>query len=240
MGGGTPRTDDPTNFSDEATGYPWITPADLSGHSEMYISRGRRFLSEKGLRSSSATLLPKGTVLFSSRAPVGYVAIANREVATNQGFRSFICADGILPEYIYYYLIHARPIAEGLASGTTFLEISGTNAGRIPLLVPPNAEQKRIVARIDELLTHVVAARDHLRRASGTLTIENHAEATAAKVDRLTRSILSQAFRGELVPTEATLTRIESRPYEPASVLLARLKGNRGEKTQTHRREKEN
>jgi type I restriction enzyme S subunit len=89
VGGGTPKTSDLSNFAEH--GFPWLTPADLSAYKAIYVSEGRRDLSEKGLNESSAVLLPKGTVLFTSRAPFGYVAIAANELATNQGFRSFIC-----------------------------------------------------------------------------------------------------------------------------------------------------
>src|SRR5690606_35514368 len=107
---------------------PWITPADLSGYTEKYIERGRRNITEKGLNGSSARLMPEGTVLFSSRAPIGYVAIARNPVSTNQGFKSFVPHDGVDPEYLYYYLKRAKELALKLASGTTFPEISGKNA----------------------------------------------------------------------------------------------------------------
>lgn len=83
VGGGTPHTSDSANFDPD--GYPWLTPADLSGNREMYVHGGSRALSEKGLRTSAAVLLPKDTVLFTSRAPIGYVAIAGGELATKPG-----------------------------------------------------------------------------------------------------------------------------------------------------------
>src|SRR5438093_10425910 len=95
VGGGTPKTNVAGNFSDES-GHPWITPADLTGYQEKRISRGRRFLTDQGLAESSAKYVPKGTVLFSSRAPIGYVAIAANPVTTNQGFRSFVPSDELI------------------------------------------------------------------------------------------------------------------------------------------------
>ena len=83
VSGNTPPSKDPTNFTTEG-GIPWITPADLSGYEDMYISHGRRNLSKKGFAACSAAKIPPGSVLFSSRAPVGYVAIAANEVTTNQ------------------------------------------------------------------------------------------------------------------------------------------------------------
>jgi len=79
VAGGTPSSTDPSNFTSEG-GTPWITPSDLSGYKNIYISRGARNLTEKGLRESSAKVFPAGSVLFSSRAPIGYVAIAANDV----------------------------------------------------------------------------------------------------------------------------------------------------------------
>ena len=103
IGRGTPSTKDDRNFA--ATGIPWIGPADLTGYKSTYISRGRRDLSDKGLRDSGATIMPKGTVLFSSRAPIGYCAIAANPVSTNQGFKSWICSPGLMPEFTRFYLL---------------------------------------------------------------------------------------------------------------------------------------
>lgn len=82
--GGTPSTRNEKNIDGDI---PWITPADLSNFEGMYIEKGKRNISEKGLSSSSAKLLPKNSVIFSSRAPIGYVAIASNPLTTNQGFR---------------------------------------------------------------------------------------------------------------------------------------------------------
>src|SRR5690348_13731188 len=95
-GGGTPPADDESNF--EAGGIPWVTPADLTGYRDTYIARGRRGLSKKGLASSAARLMPAGTVLFSSRAPIGYCAIASNPISTNQGFKSLVLTNGDVPE----------------------------------------------------------------------------------------------------------------------------------------------
>lgn len=78
IGGGTPRTSDSSNF--EGGDIPWLTPADLSGYTEKHVSHGARFITRKGLESSSARILPAGTVLFTSRAPIGYVAIARNPI----------------------------------------------------------------------------------------------------------------------------------------------------------------
>ncbi|MEQ3729330.1 MAG: restriction endonuclease subunit S [Tateyamaria sp.] len=163
-GGGTPRADDERNFSED--GIKWITPADLTGYSDVYIGSGRRDLSEQGLSSSGATLLPKGTVLFSSRAPVGYCAIAANEISTNQGFKSLVLEDEILPEYVRHYLLSAKEYAESLASGTTFLELSGKRMAELKIPLAPVSAQKRIVRKLDSLSARTTAARTHLTAIS--------------------------------------------------------------------------
>ena len=133
VGGGTPKTKDPSNFDNGDI--PWITPADLTGYTAKYIERGKRNISKKGLDGSAARMMPAGAVLFSSRAPIGYVAIAANPVCTNQGFKSFVPRAGVLPEYLYYYLKQAKPLADDLASGTTFKEVSAKRAAMILSLI---------------------------------------------------------------------------------------------------------
>ena len=97
--------------------------------------------------------MPAGSVLFSSRAPIGYVAIASQPVTTNQGFKSFVLPDEIDPSYAYYYLQTASELVESLSGGTTFKEISGANAARIRFAIAPIPEQRRIVAEIEKQFT---------------------------------------------------------------------------------------
>lgn len=187
VGGGTPRTDHPEYFGGDI---PWITPADLSKYSEKTISRGARNITRSGLENSGAQLLPERAVLFSSRAPIGYVAIAANPVATNQGFKSFIPSEQLEPDFVYYYLLRARELAVALASGTTFLEISGKNAARLPIPVPPVAEQQRIVGEIEKQCTRLEVAVIALRRAQ-------------ANLKRYRTALLAAAFEGRLVPRHA-------------------------------------
>src|SRR5206468_5151557 len=122
-----------------------ITPADLSGYKEKFIARGARSITAAGLESSAARLMPAGTVLMSSRAPVGYAAIAAQPLATNQGFKSFVLISDLFTDYFYYYLLGQRGLLLKFASGTTFLEVSGKNAARIPVPIAPLPEQLRMV-----------------------------------------------------------------------------------------------
>jgi len=141
VGGSTPSTADPSNFNGEI---PWLTPKDLSGPHERYVSRGERNLSRKGLESCSAQLLPTGTVLFTSRAPIGYVAIAKNPMATNQGFRNLIPKPGLDSEFLYYWLRAHTQELQRYASGSTFQELTGSALAQIRICVPPLPEQRAI------------------------------------------------------------------------------------------------
>lgn len=164
VGGGTPKTTISGNFSDEE-GHPWLTPADLTGYEGKHVTRGRRNLTDQGLAGSSAKYMPAGTILFSSRAPIGYVVIATNPITTNQGFRSFVPSDALDSDYAYHYLKSITALAEQLASGTTFNELSGSKAKTLPLPLPPLAEQQRIAAHLDEVETRRAATAAHLDAA---------------------------------------------------------------------------
>jgi type I restriction enzyme, S subunit len=184
IGGGTPRSSEATNFSDD--GQPWITPADLSGFRELYIRRGKRDLSEEGLRSCSAVVIPAGSVLMSSRAPIGYLAIAANEVSTNQGFKSFVCHRDVDPEFVYFWLSLIKPQLEQMGSGSTFTEISGSRAKEIPIFLAPAIEQRRIAAQIKKVLPDINATRDHLYQVPAILKRFREAVLSAARSGRLT------------------------------------------------------
>lgn len=212
VGGGTPKTSDPSNF--ENGSIPWITPADLSGFRGKFIARGRRNITERGLKGSSARLLPAGAVLLSSRAPIGYVAIASQPVSTNQGFKSFVLPKWIDSSYVYYYLLGSREMIQELGGGTTFKEISGTIASTIPFAIAPLPEQRRIVAEIEKQFTRLDAAEAALRRVEVNLK-------------RYRASVLKAACEGKLVPVEAELAEAEGRDYEHAEQLLGRILAER-------------
>lgn len=182
-GGGTPKTTE--NRYWEGGTVPWITPADLSGYTGKHIAHGARFITKAGLDSSSARLLPAGTVLMSSRAPVGYAVIASQPLATNQGFKSFVLKHDLVPEYFYYFLLGNKELLLKHASGTTFLEVSGKNAAQIPVPVAPIGEQRRIVAAIEEHLSRLDAAVAALERVRAELPRYQTAVLKAACEGRL-------------------------------------------------------
>jgi len=207
VGGGTPPTNDLENFGGDI---PWITPADLSGYGEKKIARGARNITQRGLDASSARLMPAGAVLFSTRAPIGYVAVASNPVSTNQGFKSFVLDANLLSDYVYYYLQRARNLAIARASGTTFSEISGARTRTIPIPIAPVQEQLRIVAEVEKQLTRLEAGLAALKRVESGLA-------------RYRTSVLKAACEGRLVPSEAEIARFEARDYEHAESLLKRV-----------------
>jgi type I restriction enzyme S subunit len=146
VGGGTPSTKKNGYWNG---GIAWITPADLSGYTDKYISHGSRNITQNGLSSSSAVIMPMGSVLMSSRAPIGYCVITTNEVCTNQGFKSVVPYITATNEYLYYYLLATVEEIQSRASGTTFKEISGIEFGNTIIYLPPPTEQLRIVSAIE-------------------------------------------------------------------------------------------
>ena len=134
VGGSTPSKTKPEYYTNN--GIAWITPKDLSINKSKFISHGENDITELGLKNSSATVMPKDTVLFSSRAPIGYIAIASNEVTTNQGFKSVIPYSEIGTAFVYFFLKHSLPVIESAASGSTFKEISGSAMKNIPAIIP--------------------------------------------------------------------------------------------------------
>lgn len=202
--GGTPKTSDETNFDGNI---PWITPADLTGYKAKYIGNGRRNITDKGLASSSARLLPKDTVLFSSRAPIGYVAIASNSLCTNQGFKNLIPSAGIDSEYVYYYLLGSKKLAESLASGTTFAELSARKFAKLPIPLAPLNEQKRIVDKIETLFSDLDKGEENLRAAQRLIASYRQSVLKAAVTGELTRD-WREANKHRLEPGDKLLRRI--------------------------------
>ena len=152
VGGGTPSTSNPEYWDGEID---WYAPAEMEG--QRYATGSVRKITELGLQKSSATMLPAGkTVLFTSRAGIGKMAILQRSAATNQGFQSIVLKDGYNPYFIYSMGSQIKEKAESVASGSTFLEISGKMLGNLVLSIPNEAEQSRIAdyfRNIDNLIT---------------------------------------------------------------------------------------
>lgn len=146
VGGATPSTKKDEYYNGDIA---WITPKDLSDFKCRYISRGERNITKAGMDSCSTQLLPKNTVLFSSRAPIGYVAIAENEMCTNQGFKSVIPNENIDCLFLYYLLKFNKDKIEAMGSGTTFKEVSGSTMRNIEVTIP---ESKKVQVRIAAIL----------------------------------------------------------------------------------------
>lgn len=163
IGGGTPNTSNPNYWEGEI---PWLTPKDLTGYSRIYISKGERNITKEGLDNSSTKLLPQGAVLMSSRAPIGYVAIASNPICTNQGFKSLICNPSIADNlFMYYWVKNNVEYLQSLGTGTTFAEISGSVVKSIDINLPPLDTQRRITAILSSLDDKI----DLLHRENATL-----------------------------------------------------------------------
>lgn len=147
----------------------WIAPSDLTGYKNIKIKSGKKSITELGLKKSSAKLMPKGSVLFSSRAPIGYTVIADDELCTNQGFKSIIPHDFVNNLYIYYFLKASKQEAEKVASGTTFKEISLRSFSELSFPLPPLETQQVIVSKIEELFSELDKGIEDLKTAQQQL-----------------------------------------------------------------------
>lgn len=163
VGGSTPSKAKPEYYTE--SGIAWITPKDLSINKSKFISHGENDITELGLKNSSAAIMPEGTVLFSSRAPIGYIAIAAGEVTTNQGFKSVVPKPEIGTPFVYFFLKHNLPVIEGMASGSTFKEVSGSTMKNIPAVIP-DAET---LARFNDFCTPIFVQQRILEEQSQSL-----------------------------------------------------------------------
>ena len=145
VGGATPSTKIQENWDGDI---PWLCPKDLANYNQRYISRGERNITQQGYESCSTKVLPTGTVLFSSRAPIGYIAIAKNPVCTNQGFKSIIPNDEIDSLFLYYLLKANKNRIESSGSGTTFKELSGKTFGAIEVSIPASKDEQAAIAHI--------------------------------------------------------------------------------------------
>lgn len=146
VGGSTPKTNEPSCWDGE---HFWVTPAELDG--AKYISSTSRKITDEGVKLAHLQLLPSGTVLLSSRAPIGKVAITKIPMYCNQGFKNLVCSNKLNNEYAYWFLYHNTEYLNSLGTGATFKEISKRVVEQIPIPVPPISEQERIVEELDLL-----------------------------------------------------------------------------------------
>ena len=163
VGGGTPSKSKSEYYIEN--GIAWITPKDLSVDKSKFIAHGENDISELGYRNSSATMMPAGTVLFSSRAPIGYIAIASNDVTTNQGFKSVVPHPEIGTPFVYYFLIHNLPLIESKASGSTFKEVSGSVMKSVEAVIPDG----NTIAKFNEFCRPIFAMQEKLEQENRKL-----------------------------------------------------------------------
>ncbi|MHC8519513.1 restriction endonuclease subunit S [Weissella confusa] len=163
VAGGTPSKKN-KSFYDGGT-IPWITPKDLSNASgTVFINHGDVSITEAGLSGSSAKLMPAGSVLFSSRAPIGYVAIANNPVTTNQGFKSLVPHDDSETYYLYYLLKKLTPHIESVAGGSTFKEISGSGMKSIEFPKPDDVSMSEFATLVQPMFNLIRENEEEIQR----------------------------------------------------------------------------
>ena len=171
VGGATPSTRKKENY--ENGKISWITPKDLANYPKRFISRGERNITEIGLKSCSAQLMPVHTVLFSSRAPIGYIAIASQELCTNQGFKSIIPNKKTDYMFLFYLLKYYKDEIENMSGGTTFKEISGTVMKNICVHIPVSIEEQRNIAKVlstlDDKIENNIAINANLEKQIRTI-----------------------------------------------------------------------
>lgn len=165
VGGSTPSTQEKENFTTDGT--PWITPYDLSNNQgKKFITRGAQDVSDTGIKSASLKKYPSGTVLLSSRAPIGYLAIARNELTTNQGFKSFIPNNGYSTGFIYYTVKRSMKAIIQYASGSTFQEISASVLKTVKIVLP----ESDIVEQFTEAVNPILQRQNLLEQENQELT----------------------------------------------------------------------
>lgn len=170
VGGATPATSHEEYYNGDI---PWLTPKDLAGYSYRYICRGERNITQAGLESCSTRIMPKNTVFFSSRAPIGYIAIANNDICTNQGFKSIVPNADVSPLFLYYLLKYYKDEIEAMGSGTTFKEVSGATMRNIIVRIPARLDDQNCIAGILDSLDSKIELNqrlnDNLQQQAQTL-----------------------------------------------------------------------
>ncbi|MFS5279838.1 restriction endonuclease subunit S [Streptococcus agalactiae] len=205
--GGTPKSSEPSYYGGNIT---WITPADMGKQqNNKFFAKSSKKITELGLQKSSAQLISKNSIVYSSRAPIGHINIVTEDYTTNQGCKSIT---PLLVDLIFlYWLLQFRTKDIILrSSGTTFKEISASGFGDTLLPLPPLAEQKRIVAQIEKALAKV----DEYAESYNKLQ-----QLDKEFPDKLKKSILQYAMQGKLVA--------QSPDDEPVEVLLEKIKAEK-------------
>ena len=179
VNGATPSTSVEANWGGP---HCWITPAEMGGLSDPYVGETRRTLTDVGLADCSASLLPAGSVILSSRAPIGHVILNTVPMATNQGCKSMIPRNDLDAKFLFYFIKANVPLLESLGTGATFKELSGGKLASVEIPLPPLAEQKRIVGLLDEAFAGIDEgkAKAEANQQKATAVFESHLQSLFA------------------------------------------------------------
>jgi type I restriction enzyme, S subunit len=184
-------------------GVAWLTPAEMGKRGTPYIAKTARTISKDGLANSSAKLVPPNSVILSTRAPIGHLAINEIPMAFNQGCRGLTPSDKLDAKYLYYFLYFSREALDELGTGTTFKELSSSNLASFHIPLPPLHEQRRIVAVLDKAFAGIATATTNAQKnlTNARALFESYAsdafeELTLASVKRPSLETLTEAKSG--------------------------------------------
>lgn len=164
VGGSTPSKAKPEYYTQK--GIAWLTPKDLSNHPAVYTSRGEIDITEEGYNSTSTKLMPKGTILFTSRAPIGYISIAQNDISTNQGFKSLVPKKAGTC-FLYCFLKYVTPEIENKSTGSTFKEASGALMKSLQVIMP----DQKVFEEFEEIVSPLFARIESLEKESSRLSL---------------------------------------------------------------------
>lgn len=164
VGGSTPSKAKPEYYTQK--GIAWLTPKDLSNHPAVYTSRGEIDITEEGYNSTSTKLMPKGTILFTSRAPIGYISIAQNDICTNQGFKSLVPKKAGTC-FLYCFLKYVTPEIENKSTGSTFKEASGTLMKSLQVIMP----DQKVFEEFEEIVSPLFARIESLEKENSRLSL---------------------------------------------------------------------
>lgn len=204
VGGGTPSRDRPDYWDGTIR---WLTPGELTGRAEMTVCETADQITESGLASSGARVVPPNTVLVTTRATLGSCALAGCPMATNQGFKNLIPTADLDPQFLYYLMGTLRRELTRRASGTTFLEVSGKEFAQVAVSVPPLAEQRRIAEILDTIDETIQATERVIAKLeaslAGIIAAQSELEYPSAALGHLA-SKMTNGFVGTATPYYTT------------------------------------
>jgi type I restriction enzyme S subunit len=203
VNGGTPKTGVASNWDGS---HAWITPAEMGNLDTPYISKSRRALTDEGLRTG-AELVPAGSIILSSRAPIGHLVINEIPMAFNQGCKGLIPTSGIDTKFAYYFMLTNVPLLESLGTGATFKELSGGKLKEVPFHFPELGEQHRIVSLLDEAFADIATA-----KANAEKNLQNASELFESHLDAIVNNAQEN---GEIVPLSELATDITDGDHMP-------------------------